>query len=342
MGRLSHELGYVMPDQKAVYMSDDGSNVGLFRFVAEEPGKLDKGRLYAAKWEQTSAENGGSANLSWIDLGEGESDAVKALIDKVTQFSDIFETADMGDDGSCPEGFTASAANGVHECLKIKDGMDFAASHLETRRYAAIKGATTEIRKEEGITFDPDHHRLYVAISEISNGMEDVASKGKPSKKYDLASANDIKVDYNPCGGVYALDLDDDLVAKTMTAIITGAPQDLWGRQPVRRQHLRHGRAGQSRQHHLPARIRHADHRRGHGDRASKRCRLGLWPRRQDADPDRDDALRVRNHLRLHLPEHRGPRLSDERRACHVASAPPNYVDDGDLQTIYDFPSRRS
>src|SRR4051794_9305073 len=75
------------------------------------------------------------------------------------------------------------------------------------------QGATTEIRKEEGITYDPDHHRLYVAISEISNGMEDAASKGKPSGKYDLADINDIKVGYNPCGGVYALDLDESFVA---------------------------------------------------------------------------------------------------------------------------------
>jgi secreted PhoX family phosphatase len=225
MGRFSHELGYVMPDQKTVYMADDGTNVGLFRFVADEPGKLDKGRLYAAKWQQTSAEGGGSADLSWVDLGEADSDAVKALIDKGTKFSDIFEAADMADDGSCPQGFTASAANGVKECLKVKDGMELAASRLETRRYAAIKGATTEIRKEEGITYDPDHHRLYVAISEISNGMEDAASKGKPSGKYDLAAANDIKVAYNPCGGVYALDLDDDFVATNMTALVTGTPK---------------------------------------------------------------------------------------------------------------------
>ena len=225
MGRFSHELGYVMPDQKTVYMSDDGTNVGLFRFVADEAGKLDSGTLYAAKWNQTSSENGGSADLSWVDLGKASSDEVKALVDKGTKFSDIFETAKMNDDGSCGEGFTASAANGVKECLKLKDGMDLAASRLETRRYAAIKGATTEIRKEEGVTYDPDHKKLYVAISEISNGMEDAKSKGKDSGKYDLASANDIKVDYNPCGGVYALDLDDDYVAKNMTAIVTGTPK---------------------------------------------------------------------------------------------------------------------
>ena len=58
------------------------------------------------------------------------------------------------------------------------------------------------MRKEEGVTFDPDHNRLYVAISEISYGMEDKASKGKESAKYDVGGSNDIKVAYNPCGGV--------------------------------------------------------------------------------------------------------------------------------------------
>ena len=243
LGRFSHELGYVMPDRKTVYLSDDGSNVDLYRFVADEAGKLDSGTLYAAKWHQTSAENGGAADISWIDLGHANSDQVRALIDKDTKFSDIFETAKMGEDGSCPDGFAASAANGAKECLKVKDGMDLAASRLETRRYAAIKGATTELRKEEGVTYDPDHHKLYVAISEIGRGMEDMAKDGK----YDLASANDIKLKGNPCGGVYALDLDGNFVATNMQALVVGKPNTYGDRQPLCRQHLRYRRARESR-----------------------------------------------------------------------------------------------
>jgi uncharacterized protein len=225
MGRFAHELGKVMPDQKTVYLTDDGTNVGLYRFVADEPGKLDAGTLYAAKWHQTSADNGGAADLSWVDLGHADSASVKALVAKGTKFSDIFATATMGDDGTCPEGFGGSVANGARECLKVKDGMELAASRLETRRYAALEGATVELRKEEGVTFDPDHNRLYVAISEISYGMEDKASKGKESAKYDIGGSNDIKVAYNPCGGVYALDLDQDYVATNMKAIIAGTPK---------------------------------------------------------------------------------------------------------------------
>ena len=141
-----------------------------------------------------------------------------------TKFADIFTSEKMAEDGSCPAGFGASVANGAKECLKVKEGMELAASRLETRRYAALQGATVELRKEEGITYDADHNRLYVAISEISSGMEDAASKGKASGKYDGGGSNDIKLAYNPCGGVYALDLDRDYVATTMQAIVVGQP----------------------------------------------------------------------------------------------------------------------
>ncbi|MEY8120885.1 alkaline phosphatase PhoX, partial [Falsihalocynthiibacter sp. BN13B15] len=34
LGRLSHELSYVMPDSRTVYIGNDQKNGGLFRFVA--------------------------------------------------------------------------------------------------------------------------------------------------------------------------------------------------------------------------------------------------------------------------------------------------------------------
>jgi len=220
MGRFAHELGLVMPDEKTAYLTDDGTNVGLYRFVADEAGKLDAGTLYAMKFNQTSDENGGQGDVSWVDLGHGTSADVKALVDKKIAFSDIFEVSKQNEDGTCGAGFGVSIANGVIECLKVKDGMDFAASRLETRRYAALKGATVELRKEEGITFDPDHKRLYVAISEIGNGMADMAKDGK----YEKGGNNDIRVAANPCGGVYSLDLDGSFVATNMKGMVIGKP----------------------------------------------------------------------------------------------------------------------
>ncbi|MCW2305884.1 PhoX family protein [Rhodobium gokarnense] len=221
-GRVAVELGYVMPDEKTVYISDDGTNVGLFRFVADTAGDLSAGTLYAAKWTQTSDEGAGAADLSWIDLGHADDASVQKLIEAGTKFSDIFEVGEMAEDGTCGEGFMGSNAEGAAECLKVKDGMELAASRLETRRYASMMGATTEFRKMEGITFDPATSKLYLAISSVERGMEDNAKNGKATDKYDKGGRNDIKVGSNKCGAVYELDIDGDMVASTIRSVVEG------------------------------------------------------------------------------------------------------------------------
>ena len=221
-GRVAVELGYVMPDEKTVYISDDGTNVGLFRFVADKAGDLSAGTLYAAKWTQTSDEGAGAADLSWIDLGHADDASVQKLIEAGTKFSDIFEVGEMAEDGTCGEGFMSSNAEGASECLKVKDGMELAASRLETRRYASMMGATTEFRKMEGITFDPATSKLYLAISAVERGMEDNAKNGKATDKYDKGGRNDIKVGSNKCGAVYELDIDDNMVATAISGLVAG------------------------------------------------------------------------------------------------------------------------
>jgi secreted PhoX family phosphatase len=172
------------------------------------------------KFNQTSADNSGEGDVSWVDLGHASSADVKALIDKKLNFSDIFEVGEQNADGTCGEGFGVSIGNGIIECLKVKPGMDLAASRLETRRFAALKGATVELRKEEGVTYDPDHKRLYVAMSEVGNGMTDMGSDGK----YEKGGNNDFRVAANPCGGVYTLDLDDSFTATNLKGMVFGKP----------------------------------------------------------------------------------------------------------------------
>ncbi len=231
IGRLALELAYVMPDRKTAYLSDDGTNVGLFMFVADTAGDLSAGTLYAAKWIQTGTVNGGSADLNWIALGQTDHATIAAAIDDKTLFSDIFETAEPNADGTCPAGFTSINSghdDANHECLQVKDGMEVVASRLETRRYAAMLGATTEFRKEEGITFDPDNNKLYVAMSEVSRGMEDARKSGEENDKYDIGGNNDVKLPYNECGCVYGLDvgpdatIGSDYVALNMQGVVSG------------------------------------------------------------------------------------------------------------------------
>ncbi len=220
MGRSSMEMPSVMPDKKTVYITADGTNLDVLRFVADKEGDLSSGQLYAMKWVQTSAENGGAATLDWVDLGHSDEATIKAALDKGVKFADIFDTAEFNADGSCPEGFLASNAAGNMECLKVKEGMTEIASRLETERYASMMGASTEFRKMEGQTFDPTTNRLYFAISGVDRGMTDAA------EKYDLAGRNDIRLEKNPCGAVYELQLDAGYVATTAKAVVMGMPKD--------------------------------------------------------------------------------------------------------------------
>ena len=133
-------------------------------------------------------------------------------------FTDIFDEVSLKDGGSCPADRKEINATWGHECLKVRSGMEKAASRLETRRYAAMNGATTEFRKMEGISFDPKTRTMFMSLSEIGKGM------GDNDKKYDLGGNNDIRVAKNTCGGVYALKLDKKYKAVEMKAEVIGVP----------------------------------------------------------------------------------------------------------------------
>lgn len=220
MGRVAVELPLVMPDQKTVYISDDGTNTGLFKFVADTAGDLTAGVLSAAKWVQTSDANGGAATLEWVDLGHADQATVQAALEKGVKFSDMFDVADYNADGSCPEGFASSNAEGRAECLKIKAGMEMVASRLETRRVASMMGATTEFRKMEGLVYNPERNSIYLAMSEVSKGMTD------GDEKADKGGRNDVRVAKNVCGVVYELALDAGFTATTMTGLVAGKPME--------------------------------------------------------------------------------------------------------------------
>ena len=212
MGRLAFELSYVMPDSKTVYMTDDGTNVGFYMFIADTAGDLSAGTVYAAKWNQTSGEGLGAADLEWVSLGHASDAEISAAVhgadgQPAVTFDDIF-VADA-------EGCTEVATGGNTECLSLKPGMEKIASRLETRRYAALQGASTEFRKEEGVTFDPDGGKLYVAMSEVRKGMTDGAGHIQIAEE-------------NSCGAVYQLDvaadseIGSDYVATNMRGLIGG------------------------------------------------------------------------------------------------------------------------
>lgn len=253
MGRFAHELAYVMPDEKTVYLSDDGTNGAIFMFVADTAKDLSAGTLYAAKWNQVSGSGLGQAVISWVSLGHTNNASVRALLDPDTnvntndaiRFADIFDTEAPQTDGTCAtSGFKNVNTTAGNECLKLKDvnksgaidATDEAlAARLESRRMAAYMGATTEFRKKEGITFNARDNKLYIAMSAIERGMEDNQKSGSDNTKYDIGGNNDIKLPYNKCGGIYELDvakdsnIGSDYVAYGMKGIIAGIPANYTG-----------------------------------------------------------------------------------------------------------------
>jgi secreted PhoX family phosphatase len=187
---------------------------------------LGAGTLYAAKWTQTGDAGAGSADLSWIRLGHATDAEIKAMVDGGIQFSDIFTVSSS--DPFDPSYKKVRTNNGV-EWLKLNYGMEQAAAFLETRRYAAYLGATTEFNKMEGVALNEQDKKAYVAISYLEKGMVDGYSATDP--------VDDIHLTKISSGAVYQMDLssgqqdmaggaiNSDYVASTMEGLVVGEDQ---------------------------------------------------------------------------------------------------------------------
>jgi hypothetical protein len=218
LGRQGMEMAEVMPDDKTVLISDDGTNCLFTAFVMDTPKDLSSGTLYIAKFNQTDDNYGGSFDISWIELGKATQDELVELVEGLT-FDDIFEYTDLTIEGqscSCPEGYTginAGHSGAKAECLKLKDGMEKAAAFFETRRYGSMMGGTTELSKFEGVAFVANSktgkNEVYAAISEVRSGMEDFMGKSSADDSYDVCGHNDIRLPYNKCGCVYQMDIEE-------------------------------------------------------------------------------------------------------------------------------------
>lgn len=189
MGRLARELIEVCPDNKTVLMGDDGTDTGLFMFIANTAKDLSAGSLYVAKWTQTAATAGGAGTLGWIKLGSATSGEIKALADTL-KASDIVTVATTD---PLDTSYKKISFNGRTEWVKFAAGQDKAAAFLETHRYAAAMGGTLEFTKMEGVALNRKDKLAYVAMSRIERGMAD--------------TAGDIQVGKLLAGATYALAL---------------------------------------------------------------------------------------------------------------------------------------
>jgi len=196
MGRGTWEQALVMPDRRTAYLGDDGAYVQMTMFVADKAADLSAGTLYTAKWDQTSDQGGGSANLTWIRLGHGTNAEIGALANSLT-FADIFDAV-APVEGQCAAGYKrVRAGSSSDECLVLKPGMEKAAAFLETRRYTALLGGTTEWTKMEGMAINAADKKLYMAMSRIETSM-----RSDPTEP-----ADHIRLPENKAGATYTLEL---------------------------------------------------------------------------------------------------------------------------------------
>src|SRR5690606_40053464 len=58
LGRSAHENPIIMPDEKTVYLTDDGGFKAFYKFVADTAGDLSAGTVYAATLTPDAAGTG--------------------------------------------------------------------------------------------------------------------------------------------------------------------------------------------------------------------------------------------------------------------------------------------
>ncbi|OYV38714.1 MAG: alkaline phosphatase [Thiomonas sp. 20-64-5] len=190
LGRISHELVQVCPDQRTVLMGDDATNGGAFMFIADKAADLSSGTLYVGQATQTSATGPGAFTLKWIKLGQ----ATSAEIEQLAQATKPTDILDLATTDPQDVTYTKIGYSGKANWVRLKPGMDKAAAFLETHRYAALKGGTLAFTKWEGTTVDAKNKVAYIAMSYIQSTMVDGSVPG-------------FKVQGPKAGATYALNL---------------------------------------------------------------------------------------------------------------------------------------
>ncbi|WP_296403505.1 alkaline phosphatase PhoX [Psychrobacter sp.] len=195
LGRISHELIQVMPDERTALMGDDTTNGGLFMFVADKPRDLSAGNLYVAKVNQTTPKGVGTGEFvtQWIHLGHATSSEVEAMANTFKPDDIMSVKYEDPKDTS----YTKIYYNGKANWVKLNTNNQYAekaAAFLETHRYAALKGASMAFTKMEGTTVNAKDKVAYSAMSRIEKSMVD------PEKYGDYG----LKVAQNKSGAVYA------------------------------------------------------------------------------------------------------------------------------------------
>jgi hypothetical protein len=206
LGRISHELIEVMPDNRTVIMGDDYTNGGFFMFIADKEKDLSAGTLYVAKYT-TELNETSTATIKWIKLGHTNSKAIEDLINvRGIKAENIMESLAIAPTDLT--GYTKIILDGKPLWIKLKDAnngftkeeIELAAAFLETHRYAALKGGSMGFTKMEGTTVNIKDKVAYSALANIQDSM--IEGKSSWVAEHNIKFKSTLKA-----GGVLAHDL---------------------------------------------------------------------------------------------------------------------------------------
>ena len=216
MGRFSHENAAVMPDERTVYLTDDGYDTVLFKFIADTAGDLSAGTLYAAQVAQDDTKDSAITgfDVEWVEMAASSNSEIQNWID---QYDGITTEDFSGGQNSyiTDEEINDWAEGRLNQDLN-EDGtvgyaIDDRVAFLESRKAAAALGASDEWNKMEGVAFNANApENLYLAMSNIGYGMSD--------------GQGDIDVTQNSCGIVYRMSLKGEWDVKRIEPVISGGP----------------------------------------------------------------------------------------------------------------------
>ena len=216
MGRFSHENAAVMPDERTVYLTDDGYETVLFKFVADTAGELSAGTLFAAQVDQDSTRDSSTTgfDVEWMEMASSSNVEIQSWIDQY----DSITTDDFiaGQNSYITDQEINDWAEGrLNEDLNgdgaIGSANDDRVAFLESRKAAAALGASDEWNKMEGVAFNPNvPEHLYLAMSRIESAMSD--------------GQGDIDVSENSCGIVYRMTMSEQWNVNRIVPVISGGP----------------------------------------------------------------------------------------------------------------------
>jgi len=211
LGRISHELIQVMPDNRTAIMGDDYTNGGFFMFVADKEKDLSAGSLYVAKYKNELNETS-TAGIEWIKLGHSDSKSIEDLVNvrgiKAENIMESLVTAPAD-----TTGYTKIVLDGKTLWVKLKEAnngfskteIELAAAFLETHRYAALKGGSMAFTKMEGTTVNIKDKVAYSALANIQGSM--VQGQTGWVASHNVKFSKVVKA-----GGIMAHDLKGSLV----------------------------------------------------------------------------------------------------------------------------------